>query len=74
MCLAMMLTSCDRWEKEEGQWRSYPLNDSIELDRYWQVFAASGNEASCISEILTLGCIKIGNPKKGNVGAFPILG
>eukprot|EP00438_Fugacium_kawagutii_P001230 Skav223426 [mRNA] locus=scaffold350:440943:444458:+ [translate_table: standard] len=34
-----------RWEKEEGQWRSYPLNDSIELDRYWSVFAAAGNEA-----------------------------
>lgn len=33
-----------RWEKDEGQWRSYPLNDSIELDRYWQIFAASGNE------------------------------
>ena len=34
-----------RWEKDEGQWRSYPLNDSIELDRYWQVFQAGGNEA-----------------------------
>ncbi|CAK9030104.1 unnamed protein product [Durusdinium trenchii] len=33
-----------RWEKDEGQWRSYPLNDSIELDRYWQVFAKAGNE------------------------------
>ena len=37
-----------RWEKEEGQWRSYPLNDSIELDRYWQVFSTAGNEASQI--------------------------
>ena len=38
-----------RWEKDEGQWRSYPLNDSIELDRYWQAFQAqaAGNEAKC---------------------------
>lgn len=45
-----------RWEKDEGQWRSYPLNDSIELDRYWQAFQAqaAGNEAAVTKAKLKL--------------------
>ncbi|CAJ1399116.1 unnamed protein product [Effrenium voratum] len=34
------------WEKEEGQWRSYPLQESIELDRYWKVFQKDQDAAS----------------------------
>mmetsp|Transcript_87220 Transcript_87220/g.260189 ORF Transcript_87220/g.260189 Transcript_87220/m.260189 type:complete len:397 (+) Transcript_87220:69-1259(+) len=27
-----------RFELEPGKWRSYPLEESIELDRYWEVY------------------------------------
>jgi len=36
-----------RWEKQEGQWRSYPSNESIELDRYFQVYSSNNEGPSC---------------------------
>lgn len=27
-----------RWEHEAGQWRSYPLDDAVRLDHYWQAY------------------------------------
>lgn len=33
-----------QWEQRAGEWRSYPADESIELDRYWHVFEAKKSE------------------------------
>lgn len=43
-----------KWEKAAGEWRSYPLHDSIELEQYWKAFKSAGEGSARLAKLTLL--------------------
>eukprot|EP00930_Biecheleria_cincta_P096770 TRINITY_DN88567_c0_g1_i1.p1 TRINITY_DN88567_c0_g1~~TRINITY_DN88567_c0_g1_i1.p1 ORF type:complete len:414 (+),score=65.14 TRINITY_DN88567_c0_g1_i1:109-1350(+) len=43
-----------KWEKEASEWRSYPLHDCIELERYWKAFRSAGDGSANLAKLSLL--------------------